>query len=288
MVEDFKIYLKAFSQIMLQESAITGLLFLAAIAVGSTPMAIGSLMAVVISTLIAKIFRFNAANLRSGLYGFSAALVGAALPLFLTLSYTMWLAVMVGAVIATLLQELAMRHNFPAYTFPFVVTTWLALILLRAIEPSLLVEMAEILPSEPLAISKMLGLASIRGFGQVVFQASVFSGLLMIIGMFYINRVATFYALLAALSSALLIHFLGLSAEEISLGVWGFNAVLVAVLFAEKGWFAPLWVALGVVLSLIISITFRELPLPQLTFPFVAASWVTLLVKRTFEISNSG
>lgn len=85
--------LKGIGQIMLQNNALTGLLFVVGIAYSSITMAIGTLVATSSATFTAKLFKLNAANLKDGLYGFSAALVGVAFLLFFQPHWLIWLLV---------------------------------------------------------------------------------------------------------------------------------------------------------------------------------------------------
>ena len=95
--------LTGFGQIMLQNNALTGLLFLIGIAYGSINMALAALLATASATLFAKLLKLDEQNLNDGLYGFSAALVGVALLLFFKVHWLVWVAVVSGGIIAALL-----------------------------------------------------------------------------------------------------------------------------------------------------------------------------------------
>ena len=73
------ILLRGLGQIMLQENAATGVLFLIGIFYGSTTMGIAAILSVCCGTLTAKILGYDKSEIEKGLYGFSAALVGVAL-----------------------------------------------------------------------------------------------------------------------------------------------------------------------------------------------------------------
>ncbi|MGH2622374.1 MAG: urea transporter, partial [Sphingobacterium sp.] len=75
--------LKGLGQIMLQENAVTGLLFLIGICCGSILMGLGALLATICGTATAMFLKYDRNNLDGGLYGFNSALVGVAMMLFL-------------------------------------------------------------------------------------------------------------------------------------------------------------------------------------------------------------
>lgn len=118
-----KVILKGVGQIMLQENWITGLLFLIGIFYGSLAMGLGALLATLCGTGIAYLLRYDKAEIRQGLYGFSAALVGVAVMLFLKSEFWAWVVVVIGAVVAAMLQHFFIKRKFPAFTLPFVVVT---------------------------------------------------------------------------------------------------------------------------------------------------------------------
>lgn len=62
-----EVILKGFSQIMLQENNLTGLLFIIGLFIGSVPCALAGLLAVVSSSIIAKILKFPECHLSQGL-----------------------------------------------------------------------------------------------------------------------------------------------------------------------------------------------------------------------------
>jgi urea transporter len=121
--------LKGVGQIMLQDNIITGLLFLIGIFYGSYIMGLAALLATICGTATAYLFKYSKAEIEQGLYGFSAALVGVAVMLFLKPVFWAWLLVVLGSVVAAMLQHFAIKRKFPAYTFPFVFVTWVILLI---------------------------------------------------------------------------------------------------------------------------------------------------------------
>lgn len=125
-----------------------------------------------------------------------------------------------------------------------------------------------------------------RGFGQVIFQDNLVSGTLFFIAVFISSPISALYGFAGAMLSAIIAFNLSVPIHDISIGLFSFNAVLCAIVFAGGQIKDGIWVLLSVFLSLIISVLMIELNFIQLTFPFVLASCVTLLFKKLFLIQK--
>ena len=129
-----KIFVRGIGQVMFQDNALTGLLFLVGIAAAGfeeSPsfallMAVGGLVGTIVGTLTAKLLGYDEKDIRDGIYGFNGTLVGIAHALLLQ-------AHRAGR--GPDLDRLRGFHAsspgrcgrflpFPTYTFPFIVTTW--------------------------------------------------------------------------------------------------------------------------------------------------------------------
>lgn len=272
------VVLKGLGQIMLQESSITGLLFLVGIFYGSIPMGLGALLATVSGTAIAYLLKYDRADIEKGLYGFSPALVGVAVMLFLKPVAWAWGIVVVGAVLAAMIQHFFIQRKVPVFTLPFILVTWLILFLCRNYLTELLALPAPTTTHLSDSISD-----GFKSFGQVIFQDKLASGLLFFVAVFISSPIAALYGLAGALLSDLIAFGFDVPMDQINMGLYGFNAVLCAIVFAGPKVKDGFWVLLSVVLSLGVSLVMMKLQLPQLTFPFVLATWVVLLIQKAFE-----
>ena len=267
--------LKGLGQIMLQENAITGLLFLAGIFYGSAAMGAAALLAVICGTLTARVLGYDAAEIDSGLYGFSAALTGVALTLFFKPVPIIWGAIVLASALAAVVQRFFIKRNLPVYTLPFVLVTWLAIYLLWNFTPDL-----SAVPSAPGDSPVAPFLFAVKGFGQVIFQEKPVSGALFFIAVFISSPVAALYGLAGAMLSGILSSYLGAPAEITGAGLYGFNAVLCAIVFSGPRIRDGVWGLISVLISLAISLLMLRHGLVQLTFPFVAATVISLILKR--------
>jgi urea transporter len=267
-------FFKGIGQIMLQNNSWTGFFFLAGICCGSFIMGFAAIIAVITGTYTARLFKYNEDEIDSGMYGFSAALVGVALICFFQPTIIIWIAILVGSALAAVIQHLFIAKKIPGFTFPFIVVTWLFLIIVHFF-PTLV-------RPQPGATNTYandhLTLFS-HGFGQVIFQDNVWAGILFIIGVFISRPIAAIYAIVSIALSGLIAYQLKEPVNAIYLGLFSYNAVLCAITFAGKKAKDFIMGLIAVVLSVFVMIQMRYLNLTALTFPFVLAAWLTLIIK---------
>lgn len=270
--------LKGISQIMLQENVWTGFLFLVGIFYGSVQMGLAVLLATFIGTLTAVLLEYDREHIRKGLYGFNPALIGVAMILFFKANWLIWLLIILLSVVATLVQRFFMQKKITAFTLPFVLITWLAIILFRYFNESYFLPVSDIfIPKNE------FWLFPLKGYGQVIFQGNLFPGILFFLAVLLSASRAAWLALAMAFLgglSALLFHF---PEAMVGFGLFSFNAVLCTLVFPDNIRQNLVWIILSVSLSLILSFLFVHYELPQLTFPFVAASMCTLFIKKSFS-----
>lgn len=125
---------------------------------------------------------------------------------------------------------------------------------------------------------------SLHGFGEVIFQDSVVGGLLFFLGVFINKPLAALYGLAGAMLSAYIAIHLAEPTPDIEMGLFSFNALLCAITFAGEDPVDGIFVLFSVVLAVAIDIAMIRVHWSVLTFPFVAASWVTLLLKKWIPV----
>jgi urea transporter len=127
----FAPYLRGVGQIMLQNSSLTGLLFVLGIAINSLLLTAGLVTGVVVGTLTAKVLKYDDEAIGNGLYGFNAALVGISMLVFFESTVQVWVALVLLSIVSTIMMNLFVRKQVPAFTFPFVFLLWIALYVFR-------------------------------------------------------------------------------------------------------------------------------------------------------------
>lgn len=276
--------LKGISQIMLQENRWTGLLFVVGLLFGSWQCGAAAILAAACGVIIAKILKYNQEEIDAGLYGFSPALVGVALVFLFDDTLLIWALVIIGGVLAAMLQHFFIVKKIPAYTFPFIVVAWILVFVLHQFTG---------IPSSELFLTKVEPakydnfFAITNGYGEVIFQSGKLSGIIFFIAVFINNPVVALYGLTASLLGAVLSLMNAQPIDQIQMGLFGFNPVLTAIAFAGKKITDGLWVLLGCIITIAINnflIDYHVLDIVGgvFTFPFVAATWITLLIQKIF------
>ncbi len=269
------IVLRGVGQIMLQENQVTGFLFLAGIFYSSFLMGLAAVLATVSGTATAFVLNYERSDIEKGLYGFSAALVGVAMMLFLKPVLFSWILVITGAALATVIQHFFIRRKIPVFTLPFVLVTW-AIILLQHFN------VTDVRPTQPVAVGATVrdfGFV-FRGYGQVIFQDSVIAGALFFIAVLVSSPISALYGLAGGILSAVVALHFPLQINDISMGLFSYNAVLCAIVFAGPKLKDGFWVLFSVLLSFFLQYFMVEFHYVPLTFPFVLASCFTLFFRR--------
>lgn len=272
--ESVLIVLRGVGQVFFQENALTGLLFVIGIAISSPLMAIGAIVGSVVGTCTARALKFNDAEIKAGIYGFNSCLVGIAMLFFFGAGITNLLLILVGAAAATILTCVLRKHvPIPTYTSAFILVTWVLYFVAKS------AGLEQVGPDGPPAAP---GLASsvARGIGQVMFQGSVWTGILFLIGIAISDWEHAILVVVGSLLGMAIGAYHHESSEEIAaLGIFGYNATLapVALYLYRRSILGPL---VGIMISVPLIELFPMLGLPALTAPFVLATWSVLLLQR--------
>lgn len=267
--------LHGISQIMLQENWLTGLLFLIGIFYSSPIMAGAVILSTVSGNLTAYILKCKQSEILKGWYGFNPALLGAGLYIFFKPLIWVWIVIILLSSVATLMQVYLLRKRINAFTLPFVLLTWLVLYVIPLFDAHLLLP-----PAETSTVQSGVWYFPLRGIGQVIFQDSSIASLIIFLGLLIAQFKVGLWALFASLVTGVLAWVLQFPEAEIQAGLFSFNAVLCVLALANttpNSWFKSIATAIG---SLVFTIAIYYLDLPQLTFPFVAATMISLRLKQ--------
>ena len=291
----FSTSLKGISQVLLIENAITGLIVLIAISLYSVPLSIIAFISSFIGTVTAKIGGADEKLISQGLFSFNSALSGLAMVLFLEGDHR-WIIALFSAMIATIftagMMHLTRPFNVPSLTFPYIILTWF---LLTASHRLQFFKASNSLVPQSLAywhldISGPIDLISgfTKSFGQIYFLDHIWSGLLILAGIFFASRLLGVLAIYATIISLLAAFYLGSEHSLLSSGLYGYNAILtifaVSDVFYNKKKLIPFTGLLAAVVSVLITASLDSflLPygLPPLTMPFVLSTWLFLFARK--------
>lgn len=285
----YKSFFRSYGQVMLQGNAITGLLFLLGIALSSPTMLLGSILAIISAFTMARLCQYDVNAVQQGLYGFNAALVGIAVFYFLPISFISLFTVIVGGAFSTALMHFMMTRmsSTPAFTTPFILSTWLILLFINYTELSTVVSSSLVGNDfEGVNIATVVHYfqASMRGVGQVMLQEYWLSGVIFIWALFVSSRRAAVWAFIGSTAGMLIAIVFNFPQEKIMMGLYGFNSCLVAIAlvgcYPNKQWL----IMIAIVLAVLLTRGFELVNIPALTAPFVIT---TLLVMALVKIQTS-
>ena len=265
-------------------------------------VAICGALAVVVSTLTARVLHVDEAMLRSGLYGFNGVLVGLALATFIAPGPLLWLYVVLGAAVSVVTMSATASAlkalGLPTLTFPFVIVTWLLLLAsygFAGLGGDALPAEEVVMPYESVA-SVQLGAgdflqAALFSISQVFLKASIVAAVLFLAGLAVNSVAAAVAALGGAILAVVTAHLLGAESDLITGGLLGFSPVLTAValgtVFHPPGVRVAAYAALGTIFTVIAQAAFNvaltPLAIPALTGPFVLVTWLFLLPRQQFD-----
>ena len=294
-----RILLRGAGQVMFQNSALCGLLFMAGIFWGACsdgrwPVAVGAVVGLVAATLTGRLLHLPAEDGEQGLWGFNGVLVGCALPTFVGNTAAMWAALVLCAALTTWVRtgmnRVMQQWNINSLTFPFVLCTWFFLLAARGLHALPPDGMSE--PSLPSAFAGLHGATFrdltaywLRGISQVFLIDSPLTGLLFLAGLAVSNwRSAVWAAAGSAVALAAAIA-MGGSAAGISHGLYGYSPVLTAIalatVFYRPTWRSALWAVAGVLVTMVVQagtdVLLSPVGLATLTAPFCLTTWLFLL-----------
>lgn len=291
--------LRGSGQVMFQQSAWTGVLFLAGIfwgaySAGAPQVAWGALLGLVASSLAGWLLGVHVEDGRDGLWGFNGILVGCAFPTFLAPVPLMWVSLACCAMLTTWMRRgfnnVTAQFKINSLTFPFVFLTWIFLLSARVLtatpladadSPALIIHIGGSIDWSLAAFATYW----LKGVSQVFLINDAITGLIFLAGLAVCSVWAAVYA---ALSSALAL-FVAVSfaadPADVTAGLFGFSPVLtgiaVGTTFYKVNWKSALWTAAAVVATVFIQAGMDTLMapwgIPTLTAPFCIATWMFLL-----------
>lgn len=305
----FRALLKGYAQVFFMDKALTGLLFVAAIALsclnsGHWAPLWGSLLGGLASTLASRLTPPQTDALESGMYGFNGCLLGLALASLLQDGPLLWTSILLGGVLCTLVmgalsQVLSKTWDLAVSTAPFVLITWI--ILLGTSEFSHLQLQTHSAAQAPsIDAAARMGdlplwpplLVALRQIAQVFLLEDAGSGILIVLGLAWASWRAALAVVLGSLLAWGSATLLGADQQAVQGGLYGFSAVLsalaVGVVFIQPS-FTSVWLgALAVVFSVLIQGAMNKVMgvwgIPTLTAPYLIAMWLLTLPRHSQKI----
>ncbi len=293
--------LRGAAQVMFQNNAWCGLLFLVGIIWGacaaSMPVvAWGALAGLLVATLTGWLLSDSEEEMnegREGLWGFNGILVGCAMPALLDNTPAMWAVLVVAAAMTVWvrrgLNAVMAQWGINSLTFPFVLVVWIFLLASRTM-PVLAPE--HILPLQTTdAGAAAMAAAWLKGIAQVFLLDSWVAGALFLAGLAVANGWAALWAAVGSGTSIFVAWLFGASETGISAGLYGFSptltAIALATVFYRPGLRSAIWALAGIVVTTFMQAAtdtlFEPYALSTLTAPFCIVTWLFLLPRFIFD-----
>ncbi len=256
---------------------------------------------------------YDTYKIGKGYYGFNALLVGLGLGIYFQpgwlLLFVVFTAAMLTLFIAVALEGIIGKYALPHLSLPFVLALWALMLASREFQflglnergiytlndlyiiggPAL-VRIYEWWNS--LAIPGALR-AYFLSLGAIFFQYSVFTGILVAVGLLIYSRIAFTLSLLGFFTAFIFYRVIGAEVSEVSYSYIGFNYILTAIalggFFIIPNWSSYLWVILLIpvvaVLTISLAAVFAAFSLPIYSLPFNIAT-LTFLYALKFRTDN--
>lgn len=313
------ISLRGSGQVIFMDNPLTGglnflAMFWGACAGGTTlTVAVGSVVGTLVATVVAGALRVDRGALHRGMYGFNGMLVGAGIPTFLGAAPLMWV-MLVSASAASTVVTLAVNNVFgkwrtPGLTFPFVLTTWLVILMAYRIpglqviglSPAALAPQAGMLVPQPGAAVGLFCIgefvhAVLTSVAQVYFVNNPVSGAIFLLALLVESRWCAGLAVAGAILGSACAFAMGADAGVISSGLWGYSAALTAPAVGcvyMKTTPGTLVYCLAATLFTVVvqgamAVPAQAFGIPVLTFPFILTTWLFVLARRNIESKAQG
>lgn len=266
---------------MLQDNLLTGLLFLTGIFYNSWLMGIGAIIGIIVSNLAAVFLKYDYDKTIGGFYGSNGTLVGIAAFFFFSPIVALPAAIL-ASILSTIVMKGLYKLKIPPYTAPFVASTWVLFVFLSLLQIPLVQHAAA---ATPLSFSTALDSVSL-GFGQVMFQNNIITGLFFLAGLLVSSRIVAGYALLGSALGATFAYLISFPPDMVTAGLFGFNAVLCGAAFASKKTINLFAAIAAIIASVLVMQAMTTAGIPALTAPFVLATWLILLMLKKFQINQ--
>lgn len=289
--------LRGFSQVLLVANSFSGLLILIGITLFSPVLGMMTFFASIIGTLTGRFVRVDSSLIHNGIYGFNSVLSSITPILFLH-GNKRWVLALFAAVIAALLMRVLTnildKWNIPVLTVPFVLITWIGLLVAYRVDtlymnPDFVISSPAMwnIPTEGTPI---LFIGMLKGIGEVFVIDSFWTGSLTLIALFIAGWRFGLYAIIGAFVSWLTAYFIGADTLSLNLGLYNYNAVLtviaIGLVFYKKD--KPTLLVAMIAAMLTVPVTaglellLDEFGLPVLTFPFIICTWLVAGVRKFF------
>lgn len=317
--------LRGIGQVFFQNSPVSGLCCLIGLYIADYTIASCALLATAVATAFACFCQLEATAILAGLYGYNACLCGCGVAVFAfgsngadsrdtTLSVTTtYVGIFVTSICSVLVtagfNKLWGKHGITALTFPFQIALWWWLLSVQnsqyatnlyGIQPSLVVTTSANSSMSSSASLQTEGLFAVAGWiflkttltgiAQTFLIDNWITGICMLIGIALCSPISALWAFGGSLLGTLIALFMGVPADSLQAGLYGYNGCLAAIavggfFLVHKGFRVFVLAILAVLFATLVTSSttmfFTPVGLPALTWPFTVVTWIIVLSATT-------
>ncbi|WGE31679.1 urea transporter [Actinobacillus genomosp. 2] len=281
-----KTSLTGIGQIFLQENGLSGLIIVIAMFFSHWTLGVSCFLGALLGTLFASFLHYPTEQIKQGLYGFNASLA------FMCVMFTfgeldasnpiIWLLGICSSLFATVLMREFTKRGKVAFTFPFVLASWVFCWGVSSFELLDLTQTTPALSDYTNTIDAMR--SPFYAWAEVNFGSSAITGGLLFLAIAISSPIAAMYGLAAAaIGSTFAYHLLGVDQNSLANGIYGFSPILVACAFAGTRRRNFAYVIFGVLLAVLIQFSVAKMGIPTYTIGFIVASWCLLTIKSKLD-----
>lgn len=274
------------------------------------------LISVLFTNTVAYLFGLDPQKIQKGYYGFNSLLVGLGLGIqfepALILLFIVLLASVLTLFISVTLEGVIGKYYLPHLSLPFVFALWMLMLSTREFDALNLNERWIYTLNDlyiiggPSLVSvyewwnQLAFPAPIKSYflslGAILFQYSVFSGVLLAVGLLIYSRIAFTLSLIGFFAAWAFYGLIGAEISEVGYSYVGFNFILTAIavggFFIIPNIYSYIWAVILVPLVAIIAISVStvlsvfQLPVYALPFNIIVLVFLYVLKFRTGEQSG--
>ncbi|MBI5215414.1 MAG: urea transporter [Ignavibacteriae bacterium] len=299
LLDFFRIVLKSYAHTLFSERYIPALLFLAA-TFYDPYIGLFGLLGNIGANAVAALLHTDKNYLQAGVFGINGLLVGISVGLYVPIITEALIVLLISIVLSTviaigLLSSLTRNRQLPILSIPFIITTWAVLLALKSIHqetPHAVIQPFWLSDSinQTLADAFPDWLNSfLTSFGSTLFQPSVYSGVLVAIGLLIMSRISFLTGVVGGILGIVLHTWIGgdintgqpfssaLNYIIIGIGLGGFFVApnLSSYLYAASG------VAIGVLVVNGLNAMLEPFGLPSLVAPFNIVMFIMMYPLRS-------
>lgn len=245
--------LSGFGQIAFSDNPWSGLILIIGCFVGSFEQAVAGLCAAITATAFAYIIGTDKLVIRMGLFTFNAALAGLGIPLFIFPGQSVSVAMIILAVIAGImcvlitaaLNKIFSTRNVPSLALPYCIT--LFVLIPASLKLGTMHTTTSVVPflDAPLGAENAQMTACSAGdfftavlnnMAEIIWQANIWSGMLYLLAVVISSRVDAISAVIASVVATAVAVMMGLSLDNIMIGLYGYNAILLMQAIFGRGY----------------------------------------------------